>query len=203
MGRLIYDTSMSLDGFITGPNPRSGDPLGEGGDQLHTWMSGIADFRFRHDGSGGEASANAKVRDELHRRTGAILIGRKIFEVGEEPWGSDPPFAMPMFVVTHRPQSTMTKEGGTTYTFVTEGIESALEQAREVAGDKDVLIVGGANIARQYLQAGLLDEIEIHLVPLLLGAGVKLFEGAEQLTLELTRTIESTNVTHLRYRVAE
>lgn len=202
MAQLIYDTSMSLDGFITGPNPRPGEPLGAGGDRLHEWMEGIADFRYRYDGPGGEGSANAKVRDELHRRTGAILIGRTIFDVGQEPWGDDPPFAMPMFVLTHRPQRTITKEGGTSYTFVSEGIGAALEQARAVAGDRDVLIVGGANIARQYLDAGLLEELEIHIVPVLLGGGVRLFEGTEQVMLEPTRTIGSTDVTHARYRVS-
>jgi dihydrofolate reductase len=185
MANLIYDTSMSLDGFITGPDPRPGQPLGAGGDQLHEWMSGIADFRYRYAGSAGETDVDAEVRDELHRRTGAILIGRTMFDVGEEPWGPDPPFAMPVFIVTHRGRSPVIKEGGTTYTFVTERIGAALEQAQAAADSKDVLVVGGANIARQYLEAGLLDEMQVHVVPILLGGGVRLFEGTGQLSLAL------------------
>ena len=102
MPRLIYDTWMSLDGFITGPEPRPAQPLGRGGDQVHDWMAGIADFRYRVEASGERSGIDADVGDELHRRTGAILIGRTMFDVGEEPWGPDPPFAMPVFVVTHR-----------------------------------------------------------------------------------------------------
>jgi dihydrofolate reductase len=132
-------------------------------------------------------------------------MGRRMFTVGEDPWGDDPPFGMPVFIVTHRPRERVTKEGGTTYTFVTDGIEAALQQAREAAGDKDVAVAGGADLAQQYLNAGLLDELQIHLVPLLLGGGVRLFErpAAERLALEVTRVIASPAVTHLRYRVVK
>jgi dihydrofolate reductase len=198
---LIYDTSMSLDGFITGPSPQRGVPLGEGGEQLHEWMAGIADFRYRYDAAAG-TNVDAQVRDELHRRTGAILIGRTMFDVGEEPWGADPPFASRVFIVTHRPRPPETKEGGTSYTFVTEGIEAALEQAQAAAGDKDIVVIGGANLARQYLDAGLLDEVQIHLVPVLLGRGVRLFDGTGQVALAPTRVIHSDVMTHLSYRVS-
>ena len=127
MARLIYDTSMSLDGFITGPDPGPGQPLGADGDQLHEWMGGIADFRFRLTEAPDSAGEDARVRDALHRRTGAVIIGRTMFDVGEEPWGPDPPFAMPVFIVTHRARNAETKQRGTTYTFVTEGIEVALQ----------------------------------------------------------------------------
>lgn len=198
MSKVIYDTSMSLDGFITGPNPSRENPLGKGGDQLHEWMSGIGDFRYRQQGS---ADVDEKMRNELHRRTGAIVIGRTMFDVGEEPWGADPPFAMPVFVLTHRSREPMTMQGGTIYTFVTRGIHVALEQALATADGKEVLVVGGANVARQFLEAGLLDEVHIHIVPILLGAGMRLFEGTGQRALELRDSLGSFSVTHITYGV--
>ena len=200
MGKVYLSLSMSLDGFITGPNPRPGEPLGDGGERLHEWMAGMEDFRERGD----TINADAEVLRELSSHTGALLMGRAMLDVGEEPWGDNPPFGMPVFVLTHRPREMVTKQGGTTYTFVTEGIEAALEQAQAAAGGKDVGLAGGANLAQQYLKAGLLDEIQIHLVPVLLGDGVRLFDGIDTedgLELEITRVIDSPQVTHLRYRV--
>ena len=200
MGKVYLSLSMSLDGFITGPNPRPGEPLGDGGERLHEWMAGMEDFRERGD----TINADAEVLRELSSHTGALLMGRAMLDVGEEPWGDNPPFGMPVFVLTHRPREMVTKQGGTTYTFATEGIEAALEQAQAAAGGKDVGLAGGANLAQQYLKAGLLDEIQIHLVPVLLGDGVRLFDGIDTedgLELEITRVIDSPQVTHLRYRV--
>ena len=200
MGKVYLSLSMSLDGFITGPNPRPGEPLGDGGERLHEWMAGMEDFRERGD----TINADAEVLRELSSHTGALLMGRAMLDVGEEPWGDNPPFGMPVFVLTHRPREMVTKQGGTTYTFVTEGIEAALEQAQAAAGGKDVGLAGGANLAQQYLKAGLLDEIQIHLVPVLLGDGVRLFDGIDTedgVELEITRVIDSPQVTHLRYRV--
>jgi dihydrofolate reductase len=206
MGKLFLSLSMSLDGFITGPDPRPGEPLGDGGERLHEWMAGIADFRERYSGRGDTINTGAEVRSELSDRTGAMVMGRAMLDVGEDPWGDDPPFGMPVFIVTHRPRKMVTKQRGTTYTFVTDGIEAALEQARAPAGDKDVVVGGGANLAQQYLKAGLLDEIQVHLVPVLLGDGVRLFDqpGTEPIELERTRVVEAPDgVTHLMFRVVK
>ncbi|HEV8535425.1 MAG TPA: dihydrofolate reductase family protein [Candidatus Limnocylindria bacterium] len=203
MGEVALDISMSLDGFITGPNDSPEQPLGEGGDRLHEWMYGLASWRQRHDLAGGEENRDAEVIDEAFRNIGAVLIGRRMFDLGEKPWGDNPPFHTPVFVLTHRPRPKLPKEGGTTFVFVTDGIESALEQARAAAGDRDVSIGGGADIAQQYLKAGLLHEIQIHLVPVLLGEGRRLLErtGPEQVEFQTTRVIASPGVTHLRFRV--
>ncbi len=213
MTRLTFDLTMSLDGFIAGPNQTLEQPLGAGGDRLHEWMVGLAAFRERHGLSGGTVNADAEILEESISDTGAILMGRRMFSGGEGPWaddsnadgwwGDDPPFGKPVFVLTHHPRETVTKENGTTYTFVTEGIEAALEQARAAAGDKDIGIVGGATLVQQYLAAGLVDEFQIHVAPLLLGGGVRLFDnsGAAPVAVEAIRVIESPGVVHLKYRV--
>jgi dihydrofolate reductase len=217
MARLILDISMSLDGFVAGPTQTLDEPLGKGGEQLHEWAFAARSWRESHGLSGGDANVDSDVIEELLGNTGATLMGRRMFSGGEGPWeddpnadawwGDDPPFHHPVFVLTHHARDPVTKEGGTTFTFVTDGIESALEQARAAAGDKDVAIGGGATVAQQYLQAGLLDELQIHLVPVLLGdGGVRLFEnhlGPEWRELECTRVIASPAVTHLRYRPAQ
>jgi len=193
MTRVLVDVSMSLDGFITGPNEGVGNPLGDDDGRLHDWM-----FAARTD-------ADAEVLDEVYATAGALLIGRRMFDVGVGPWGDPPPFHMPVFVVTHEPRQPMVMKGGTTYTFATDGIEAALEQARAAAGDKNVSIWGGAGIFQQYLKAGLVDEVQIHLVPVLLGEGVRLFDhlGPERIELKRTRTIETPSATHLRFTVAK
>jgi dihydrofolate reductase len=210
--RLVVDISMSLDGFIAGPNQTLEQPLGAGGERLHEWVTRLASWREHHGLSGGETGADDDVVAESTQSTGAVVMGRRMFSGGEGPWeddpnadgwwGDDPPFHVPVFVLTHHARETVTKQGGTTYTFVTDGIEAALEQARAAAGDKDVLVAGGAEIVQQYLKAGLLDELQIHLVPLLLGGGVRLFDrlGPGLIELEVARVIESPAVTHLRLR---
>jgi dihydrofolate reductase len=215
MARLTFDISMSLDGFIAGPNQTLEQPLGEGGEQLHEWAVALASFRERHGMSGGETGADDDVWRESLASQGAILMGRRMFSGGAGPWeddpnadgwwGDDPPFRVPVFVLTHHARKPVTKQGGTTYTFVTDGIESALEQAREAAGDEDVHIAGGADVVQQYLGAGLLDEFQVHVVPVLLGSGVRLFDelGTERPMLELTRVIGSPTVSHLSYRVVK
>ena len=173
---------MSLDGFIAGP----GDDV----ERLHEWM-------FPPKGNFQE------VAEEMFKNVGAILMGRQMFNLGEEPWGDEPPFHMPAFVLTHQPREKIIKVGGTTFTFVTDGIESALKQARAAAGDKDVMVSGGANAVQQSLKAGVLDEILIHLIPVLLGNGTHLFDnlGREPIELETMSLIETPEVTHLRFRV--
>jgi dihydrofolate reductase len=214
MGKLTFEISMSVDGFVAGPNQTLEEPLGQGGEGLHEWVIALASWREPHGLSGGETNADSEVVEESLRNTGATVMGRRMFSGGEGPWeddpnadawwGDDPPFHHPVFILTHHARKPVTKEGGTTFTFVTDGIEAALEQARAAAGDKNVAVGGGANVAQQYLRAGLLDELQIHVVPVLLGDGVRLFEnhlGSQQGELECTRVIESPAVTHLRYRV--
>jgi dihydrofolate reductase len=215
MAMLTLDISASLDGFVAGPNQTLEQPLGEGGEGLHEWVVAVASWREAHALTGGETNVDDEVVHETLGRVGATVMGRRMFSGGEGPWendpnadawwGDDPPFHHPVFILTHHAREPVTKGGGTTFTFVTDGIEAALEQARAAAGDKDVAVGGGANVAQQYLKAGLLDELQLHVVPVLLGDGVRLFEnhlGDPPGELECTRVIESpTGVTHLRYRV--
>lgn len=205
MARVAADMSMSLDGFIAGPDDGVEKGLGEGGERLHQWVYELASFRERHGQDGGKTGRDDEVLKEAFQTTGAFLMGRRMFDIGEKPWGNDPPFHGPVFVVTHRAREELVKEGGTSFTFVTDGSESALGQAKAAAGDTDVSIAGGANIIQQYMTAGLLDEIQIHLAPVLLGGGRRLFEntGTEQIELEATRVIDSPGVTHLRFRVVK
>jgi dihydrofolate reductase len=201
MPKVTSDMSMSLDGFITGPNDDVERPLGEGGERLHQWIFGLASWRERHGLAGGKTNRDAEVIDEAFRSVGAVVMGRRMFSHGEKPWGDNPPFRIPVFVVTHKSRPMLTKEGGTTFTFVTDGIESALEQAKAAAGKKDISVAGGANIVQQFLKAGLLDEIQIHLVPVLFGGGRRLFEGINNMEFEPARVIASPGVTHLSYHM--
>jgi dihydrofolate reductase len=205
MARVAADMSTSLDGFIAGPDDGVEKGLGEGGERLHQWVYDLASFRERHGRDGGKTGRDDEVLKEAFETTGAFLMGRRMFDIGEKPWGDDPPFHGPVFVVTHRAREELVKEGGTSFTFVTDGLESALAQAKAAAGDKDVSIAGGANIIQQCLSAGLLDEIQVHVAPVLLGGGRRLFEntGTEQIQLEATRVLDSPGVTHLRFRVVK
>jgi dihydrofolate reductase len=214
VGKVTFDISMSLDGFIAGPNQTLEQPLGEGGEQLHEWVVVLTSWRQRHGMSGGETNADDEVMKESIAAQGAVVMGRRMFSGGEGPWeddpnadgwwGDDPPFRGAVFILTHHPREPVTKQGGTTFTFVTDGIEAALEEARAAAGEKDVLVAGGANVVQQYLAAGLIDEFQLHVPPILLGSGVRLFDnlGATRPGVELIRVIGSPAVTHLKYRVA-
>jgi dihydrofolate reductase len=213
MARLICDISISLDGFVAGPNPSLEKPLGEGGDLLHEWAFAAQSWRESHGLEGGETNADSEVIEESLRATGAVVMGRKMFSGGEGPWesdpradgwwGDDPPFHVPVFVLTQHARETKVMEGGTSFSFVTDGIQAALEQARTAAGDKDVALAGGASVVQQYLKAGLLDELQIHLAPVLLGDGTSLFDrlGIDVTGLEVTRVLVSPSVTHLRFQV--
>jgi dihydrofolate reductase len=193
MSKVVSEISMSLDGYVAGPNVRIGNGMGDGGERLHDWRF---DTKTKTDDA---------IVDELYASTGAVVLGKGMFDVGFEPWGDPPPFRMPVFVVTHEKRDPLPMQGGTTYTFVSDGIETALELARAAAGDKNVGIWGGANIIGQYLQAGLLDEMQIHLVPILLGDGVRLFEGLDPVGIELRKisTIDTPGATHFRFEVAK
>ena len=188
MSKVYAELSMSLDGFITGPNVRVGNGMGDDGDRLHDWMFDA------------KTPADEKILAEARAGTGAVIIGKGMFDVGFEPWGDPPPFGVPVFIVTHERREPMTMQGGTTYIFVTDGIEAALAQARAAAGGQNVGIWGGANIMRQYLAAGLVDEMHLHLVPILLGEGIRLFEGFDGKEIELRKVgvVETPGVIHLR-----
>ena len=189
MTRVTSEISMSLDGFVTGPNVSVGNGLGDGGERLHDWM-----FDAKTD-------ADAAIVEAIYGSTGAIVIGKRMFDVGFEPWGDPPPFGMPVFIVTHDEREPLPMQGGTTYTFVTDGIEAALQLAKAAAGGKNVGIWGGANIITQFLKAGLVDEMQIHLIPVLLGGGVRLFEDLDPEGIQLRRrvSIETPGATHLRF----
>lgn len=203
MGKVTFDITMSLDGYITGPNDSIEHPLGIGGERLHQWVYDLASWRERHGLTGGKANLDAAILEEAINNTGAVVMGRRMFDIGEGPWGDEPPFHVPVFVVTHQARATLVK-GLTTFIFITEGIEHAIEQARAAAGTNDVAIAGGAQIIQQCLHAGLVDEFQVHIAHVLLGSGRRLFDqpGAGPIELESTRVVDSTNVTHLRFRVA-
>jgi dihydrofolate reductase len=209
MNRVTSQISISLDGFAAGPNQSVDDPLGEGGERLHEWVLPTAGWREQHGYEGGERNADSEVATEVVQNVGAVIMGRKMFGGGDGPWdeswtgwwGEDPPFRVPVFVLTHHPRSSLTMKGGTTFTFVTDGIEPALERARAAAAEGDVTIAGGASAIRQYLAAGLLDELYLHIVPIVLGAGERLLEDIGDLTLEPVKVVASPAVTHVKYRV--
>jgi dihydrofolate reductase len=204
--------SMSLDGFVAGPNQSEENPLGEGGMQLHEWAFALEAWRDEHSQDGGEVNASTEVVEEARANLGATVMGRNMFGGGPGPWGDDPwtgwwgddpPYHTPVFVVTHHAREPLAMEGGTTFYFVTDGVESAMAQAREAAGQKDVELGGGASIVQQCLSAGLVDEMEFHVVPVLLRSGERLLDNLDGAGLELerTRVVEAPGVTHLRYSV--
>ena len=211
MSRLRFTISMSLDGFVAGPDQSVDQPLGVGGEQLHQWVLPLEAWRAMHGLEGGEINESTAVVEESLANIGATVMGRNMFGGHPGPWddekpwngwwGEEPPFHHPVFVLTHYAREPLELEGGTTFTFVTDGIEAALEQARQAAEGKDVSLAGGANAAQQYLAAGLVDEMEIHIVPTLLGSGEQLFEGIgdDLHGLELVRTVATPKVTHLKF----
>src|SRR5438128_1021500 len=199
MSKLRCHISISLDGFVAGPNQSEENPLGEGGERLHDWVVPLAAWRQSHGEQGGEVNESARIVEESRENIGAGVMGRNMFGPvhggawGDEQWtgwwGDNPPYHYPVFILTHHPRDPVEMEGGTTFHFVTDGIESALEQARKAAGGKDVMLWGGANIAQQYLATGLLDELELHVVPVLLGDGARFFDnlGNAEVQLEQVR----------------
>ena len=213
MGQFRCQITMSLDGYVAGPNQSVENPLGEGGERLHEWVVGLKFFREMHGESGGQTGPSDDLLRESFENLGATVMGRNMFgggpgDWGPDPWrgwwGENPPYHTPVFVLTHHAREPLKMEGGTTFYFVTDGIESALQQARQAAGGKDIMLGGGANVVQQYLAAGLLEEMELHIVPLFLGGGARLFDnlGGANLRLEHIRTIGEPGVTHLKYRLA-
>jgi dihydrofolate reductase len=213
MGNVRFDISVSLDGCVAGPNADLENPLGIGGEQLHDWVFPLRAWRERHGMEGGEAGPESEIVEEWQGNLGATVMGRRMYSGGEGPWdddpnahgwwGDDPPFHHPVFVLTHHEREPLEMEGGTTFHFVTEGIDSAVARASEGAGDKDVQIGGGADCAQQALRAGLVDEMMLHVTPILLGDGVRLFDGLgpDELRLEKTGVADFPRATHISLRV--
>jgi dihydrofolate reductase len=203
MGTVFVDVGVSLDGFIAGPNGRPGNPLGDGGTRIHQWLYPLAIFRERMGLTGGETNEDDALVRAIFARAGAYVMGRRMFDEGEVGWPEDAPFRAPVLVVTHHPREPWVRSGGTTFTFVTGGLDEALRRAREAAGARDVRISGGADVIRQGLRAGVVDELDVHVAPVLLGAGVRLFEGLSDadVKLEPGPVKASPRVTHLAFRV--
>ncbi|HET9334355.1 MAG TPA: dihydrofolate reductase family protein [Gemmatimonadota bacterium] len=211
MSKLRFRISMSLDGYVAGPEQSVDNPLGIGGEQLHEWVFPLAAWRAPHGLPGGEVNQSTRVVEESQAGIGATIMGRNMFGGHPGPWdrnnpwngwwGDDPPFHHPVFVLTHHAREPLGLEGGTTFSYVTEGIELALEKARAAAQGNDVALAGGAKVAQQYIRAGLVDEMEISLVPILLGGGERLFEdtGTDLHGLELVRSVAAPGVTHLKF----
>ena len=210
MSNVRVHISVSADGCVAGPNQSVENPLGEGGERLHEWVVAQRAWRERHGMEGGEVNASTPVIEESLANVGAEIMGRGKFGGGPGPWddawrgwwGDEPPFHMPVFVLTHHERAPLTL-ADTTFTFVTDGIESALDQARTAASGKDVFVGGGAGVINQYLAAGLVDVLELHIVPLVLGGGARLFDGVGPLELEQVRAVEAPGVTHVKYRVVK
>ncbi len=208
--RLRFRISMSLDGYVAGPNQSVDNPLGVGGMRLHEWVFPLAAFRSAHGQEGGEVNESNAVVEESLVNIGATIMGRNMFGGHPGPWdpknpwtgwwGANPPFHHPVFVLTHHVREPLEMEGGTTFFFVGDGIEAALEQARNAAGGKDIALAGGASAAQQYLAASLVDDMEINLVPAFLGDGERLFDDVGDLAgLQPVRTIATPKVTHIKF----
>jgi dihydrofolate reductase len=198
VGKVFVDITMSLDGFIAGPNDGPEQGLGEGGERLHEWIFGLASWREPHGLEGGEENEDSELLDEAMQRSGAVIVGRRMFD-NAHGWGEDPPFRKPVFVLTHEAREPEEKEGGTTFTFV-EGVEDALGRARAAAGARDVAVGGGAQTIQQFLRAGLVDEMQVHVAPLLLGGGIRLFDDIEEpLEVSGLQASASPAVAHLRF----
>ncbi len=211
MSKLRFNITMSLDGYVAGPNQSKKDPLGVGGEALHDWAVELAAWRDAHGQKGGAVNASSAIMREMFENAGAVIMGRNMFGGGPGPWtpdwkgwwGEDPPYHMPVFVLTHHARDPLPMLGGTTFHFVTDGIESAVSQARRAAAEKDVVVMGGAKTIQQSLAAGLVDEANVSLVPRLLGGGERLFDnlGDPAPRFEQIRVVEAPGVVHLRYRV--
>jgi dihydrofolate reductase len=211
MSKVRFQVSVSLDGYMAGPNQSVENPLGVGGLSLHEWMFELQAWRKLQGEEGGEVNSSTPFVEEAFSNVGAVVMGRNMFGGSPGPWtedppwkgwwGDDPPYHTPVFVLTHHPRAPLEMEGGTNFVFVTEGIGLALDRAKQAAGVKGVLLGGGANVLQQYLAAGRVDEFELDIVPILLGEGERLLENLGGLRLEQLRAIEAPGVTHIQYRV--
>jgi dihydrofolate reductase len=200
---VFVDVGLSLDGFVAGPNGRPGNPLGDGGLRIHDWVFPLASFRERLGQPGGERNRADELVRAVFARTGAYVMGRRMFDEGEVGWPEEAPFRAPVFVLTHTAREPWVRKGGTTFNFVTEGIRRALELAKAAAGGRDVRIAGGADAIRQAFAARVVDELTVAVAPVVLGRGVRLFDGlgADDLALDQVDAIALPGVTRLRYSV--
>jgi dihydrofolate reductase len=198
MALVTAQMSVSLDGFFSGPKD-----MDAGFHRVTRWVIDTIAWRERLGFEGGEHNANSELIAEMQEATGAYVMGRRMFDGGEVPWGDNPPFRAPVFVVTHRARETLRREGGTSFTFVTDGVDSAIEQARAAANGRDVAISGGGNLLRQVIRDGLMDQLELHISPVLIGDGMRLFDTAHHDAVELTptRVVDTPDVSHIRYKV--
>jgi dihydrofolate reductase len=213
LSKLRLSITTSVDGYVAGPDQSEENPLGVGGTELHQWFFPLKEFREMHGAHGGEVNASSAVVEERRRNIGATIMGRNMFGPVRGPWpdeswrgwwGEDPPYHHPVFVLTHHPREPLEMEGGTTFYFVGDGIESALTQAKDAAGGQDVWLAGGASVVNQYVAARLVDEIELSIAPVMMGAGERLFEGVGHGVVELkqTRAVEAPGVTHIKYELS-
>ncbi len=210
MGSVRSQISVSLDGYAAGPEQSMENPIGIGGMHLHEWVFATRSWRAQHGREGGEEGVDSDIAAQASEGVGAVIMGRRMFGGGEGEWdlswkgwwGDEPPFRVPVFVLTHHPREPLEMDGGTSFTFVTDGVESALSQAREAAGEQDVAIAGGASAIQQYLAAGLLDELQLHIAPVLLGGGTRLLENVGDPRLEPVEVVGSPAATHVTYRVS-
>ena len=210
MGLVTFQVAVSVDGYMAGPNQTLDEPLGVGGEDLHDWLVELEVWRRSQGEQGGITNASTRVVEEATANVGAYVMGRKMFGGGPGPWkddppwrgwwGDDPPYHVPVFVLTHHPRAPLEMEGGTTFHFLADGIE-ALDRAKEAAGDRDVSIAGGADVIRQYLRAGLVDGFELHIAPIVLGAGQRPLDDVGDLRLDQVRVIEAPSVAHVKYRL--
>ena len=209
MSSVTCQISISLDGFVAGPNQSLENPIGEGGMRLHQWLFETDSWHKLQGHAGGAHTVDSEVVDGLFQNVGAYIMGRHMFGGGRGAWdeswkgwwGEDPPYHVPVFILTHHPRAPLPMQGGTTFNFVTDGIDSALEQARLAAGTKDIVVAGGAHTVQQFIAAGLLDELYLHIVPIVLGAGERLLENVGDPMLKPNDVIASPAVTHVRYRI--
>jgi dihydrofolate reductase len=212
VGIVRFQIATSLDGYVAGPDQSEQNPIGVGGMRLHEWLFELDVWRASQGQAGGERNASSRVIEETQANVGAYVMGRNMFGGGPGPWrmdppwngwwGDDPPYHTPVFVLTHHPREPIEMAGGTTFFFVTDGAATALEEAKQAAGDKDVVIGGGAHAIQQYLAAGTVDEFELHVVAILLGEGERLLDNVGDLALEQVRVVEGKGVTHIKYRVS-
>ena len=213
MSKVRVQITMSLDGYVAGPNQSMKEPLGVGGEALHEWALELAAWREQHGQKGGAVNASSEIMEKMFENVGAVIMGRNMFGGGPGPWkpdwkgwwGENPPYHVPVFVLTHHAREPLPMRGGTTFHFITDGIESALSKAKRAAGEKEVLLMGGANAIQQFLAAGLVDEVNLSVAQLMLGGGERLLDnlGDPAPRFEQTRVVEAPGVVHVRYRVTK
>lgn len=214
MTKVTAQMSISLDGFYAGPRAAGDDPAewmasaeAAGFFRVTEWITGVMAWRERQGLEGGEQNVDSEIVEESFAAAGAYVMGRRMADGGEVPWGEEPPFHAPVFVVTNRPRAVLERKGGTSFTYVTDGLASAIDQAKEAAGGKDVAVAGGGTLLRQVLAAGLLDQLDLHIAPVVLGDGLRLLDPAlgldpfEAIELEPGRVVPTPGVTHIRYTV--